>query len=844
MRAGIDQSRRLLKLDTPLGGNALVPVRAVGSSRIGRNYDFTVDVASLNDSIELKSLIAQPVTLWTQQTDSSYLPRNGYVHTARMLGSDGGVHLYQISFSSWLHFLKFRSDARIFQDKTAEDILSAVFDQHPQSRGAYRFEMSNALPQRSFCVQYEDDWNFVHRIMEAEGLFGYFEQAKDGKAHTLVVTDDLFSLKAVAPQEVSFYRAGAGSETDAIVQWGGTRTLQSVSYTTRTFDYKNPGFRNEISTPTVDAQGDLPEQAEVYEYTGDEYTGAYTYGSSDRGNALSKIRMEEWESRAKRFCGTGSVRQMDVGKWFRLNGASAHDTDAPGNREFAVLATTWFIENNLPVSVQSNYRHSLQQTLSEVQAGHAGALDTFQVKDAIHGTGFYLVEIEAQRRNVPFRSPFEHRKPAMHLQTATVVGPANEEVYTDSLNRVKVLMHWDRESDRQENSSCWMRVVMSSNGGADSGGIYVPRVGQEVVISYLDGDCDRPVITGTLHNGRTLPQWHSHGLLSGYKSKEYRGQGYNQLVFDDATGQGRAQLYSSTAQTYLHMGYLIEQTGNTRGSFLGSGFDLKTDAYGAVRAAQGIYLSTFARGGTLSQPLDAKEASGHLEASTNVIEIRSDAAKAVQAGDLSAAHDDLEGFTKATRQEVSGSNAGGATAGGGTGSANGFTEPIMLLGSPAGIGLTSMRSVHAAATENINLVSGGSTHIAATKSFVASVGEEVSVFAQGGGMKLVTGKGKIEVTALSDNVEITADKTVKVSSTLDSVALSAQKEITLSAGGAVLRIADGNVFVHAPGNLDFKGASYAFAGPQGESVSNTLTKSSSCAQQFASAAQTGEALVD
>ncbi|TGR16765.1 type VI secretion system tip protein VgrG, partial [Mesorhizobium sp. M1C.F.Ca.ET.196.01.1.1] len=105
--AGIDQSRRLLKLDTTLGNSKLVPVRAAGSSRIGRNYDFTVDVASLSDSIELKSLIAQPVTLWTQQTDSSYLPRNGYVHTARMLGSDGGVHLYQIIFSSWLHFLKF-----------------------------------------------------------------------------------------------------------------------------------------------------------------------------------------------------------------------------------------------------------------------------------------------------------------------------------------------------------------------------------------------------------------------------------------------------------------------------------------------------------------------------------------------------------------------------------------------------------------------------------------------------------------------------------------------------------------------------------------------------------------
>ncbi|TGP40574.1 type VI secretion system tip protein VgrG [bacterium M00.F.Ca.ET.228.01.1.1] len=836
--AGIDQSRRLLKLDTTLGNSKLVPVRAAGSSRIGRNYDFTVDVASLSDSIELKSLIAQPVTLWTQQTDSSYLPRNGYVHTARMLGSDGGVHLYQISFSSWLHFLKFRSDARIFQDKTAEDILAAVFDQHPQSRGAYRFEISNALPQRSFCVQYEDDWNFVHRIMEAEGLFGYFEQAEDGKAHTLVVTDDVFSLKALAPPEVSFYRAGAGSETDAIVQWGGARTLQSVSYTTRTFDYKNPGFHKEISTPTVDAQGDLPEQAEVY-----EYTGAYTYGSSDRGNALSKIRMEEWESRAKRFFAVGSVRRLDAGRWFQLEGATALASDRAESRQFAVLGATWYIENNLPVSTGTHFRHSLQSLISEARASHAGASDVFRVKDELGGEGFFLVELESQRRTVPFRSPFEHRKPLMHMQTATVVGPQQEEVFTDSLNRVKVRMHWDRLNGGDENASCWVRV-MSPNAGGTLGGVFVPRVGHEVAIVYLDGDCDRPVVGGSLFNGQQTPQWHSNGLLSGYKSKEFQGAGYNQLVMDDSTGQNRAQLFSSTAQSYLHLGYLIDQQGNTRGSFLGNGFDLKTEAYGAVRAGKGIFVSTFARGGSASQPLDVREANEHLAESTNVVEIRSDAAKAVQAEDLTDAHSDLQAFTDATKQEISGSATNGNTAGGGTGTANGFSEPVMLLGSPVGIGLTSMKSIHAAATDHVNLVSGASTYVAATKSFIASVGEKISLFAQTAGMKLFAGKGKVQVMALSDNIELTADKTVKVISTSDAVSVVAQKEITLSAGGAVIKISDGNISVHAPGALDFKGASHSFAGPQGENASASVPASKSCASQFASAASSGSALVE
>lgn len=839
LRAGMDQSTRLLRMDTPLGSNVLLPLRVVGNSRVGRNYDFTVDAASLQGAIELKSLIAKPVTLWVQQGQSQYIPYHGYVHSARRLGSDGSVTTYQISFSSWLHFLKFRKDARIFQEKTVEDILYAVFVKHPQAQGYFRFELQNRLPNKSFCVQYEDDWNFVHRQMEAAGLYGFFEQAEDGKSHTFVITDNLYRFKPLSPQNVGYYRASVSAEVEGLVQWGGARTLQSSTYSARTFDYKNPAFQREKSVPTVDNQGDLPEQTEVY-----EYTGAYSYSKSDQGDQQTQFRMEEWESRAKRFFGVGSVRSADAGRWFELTDAPGHESDSSDNREFAILALTWYIENNVPVSSSTAYRHSLQQTLAEVRADHAGALDTFNVKDAAGSAGFFLVELEAQRRKVPFRSPFEHHKPVMHMQTATVVGPGQEEVYTDAMNRVKVLMHWDRESSGKENSSCWMRVVMSSHADSDSGSVYVPRVGQEVTVGYLDGDCDRPVITGTLYNGRKNPQWHTNGLLSGYKSKEYKGQGYNQLVFDDATGQNRTQLFSSTAQTYLHLGYLIDQSGNARGSFLGQGFDLKTEAYGAVRASQGMFLSTFSRGGSASQPLDTREATEHLSESTNMVELRSDAAKAVQAEDLSDAHTELQTFTSATRQETTGSSSGGATAGGGTGTANGFSEPVMLLGSPVGIALSSMKSVHTAATDDVNLVSGRSTHIAATKSLIASVGEKISLFAQNAGMKLFAGKGKIQLMALADNIELTADKTVKVVSTSDAVSVAAQKEISFSVAGAVIRMAGGNISVHAPGALDFKGASYTFAGPEGESVSNAALTSSSCASQFATAASSGAALVD
>jgi type VI secretion system secreted protein VgrG len=804
---GLIQSDRLLKLDSPLGNNVLLPQRVIGRSRIGRHYEFTVDVVSTSDAIELKTLIAQPVALWIQQTDSSYLPHHGYVHTARRLGSNGSLTSYQLGFASWMHFLRFRKDARIWQNKSADTILADVFGMHPQARGAFRFVLKNPLPSRSFCMQYEDDWNFVHRLMESEGLFSYFEQADDGKSHTLVITDDLYSVPALG-QAIPFYRAGTNSETDALVQWSGMRTLQSTTLATRTFDYKSPGSPANpkgTNTPTLSTQGNLPQQAEVY-----EYTGAYTYSKQDRGDALSQIRMEEWESRAKRFYGSGGVRQMDAGRWFELDDHPAHATDSEQNRQFAIIEVAWFVENNLPVSSQTgDFPHSLKSELATIRANHAGVASALKIAHADGSEGFFLVEIEAQRRAVPYRSPFEHHKPKMDMQSAIVVGPANEEVYTDELNRIKVRFHWDRLNDGDANASCWVRVAMSDT-GSGYGGVHVPRVGEEVLIDWVDGDCDRPIVTARVYNGATKPHWHSNGLLSGYKSKEHQGSGYNQMVMDDATGQNRVHLYSTSTNAQLHLGYLIEQTGNTRGSYLGSGFDLKSDAYGAVRAGQGLYVTTHPAS---SQPLDARQASSQLVNSESVLEAMSDASTTHQGESLKDGHDALKSFTDATQNNVSGSSSGGKTAGGGTGNANAFKEPVMLFGSPSGIALSTQKSVHIASGAQTNLVSGQSTHIATGKSLIASVAEKLSLFVQNAGMKLFAAKGKVEIQAHSDNVEVTAQKSLKLISATENIEASAKQEILLTSGGAYIRLKDGNIEIHAPGKVDIKGSQHSFAGP-------------------------------
>lgn len=754
----LSQSDRLLKLDTPLGSNALVPQRVVGRSRLGRHFEFTVDVVSINGSVELKTLIAQPVTLWIQQTDKSYLPHNGYVHTARRLGSNSGLTSYQLGFASWMHFLKFRRDQRIWQDKTADDIITDVFNTHPQAQGLFQFALSKPLPSRSYCRQDEDDWNFVHRLLESEGLYGFWQQAQNGKSHTLVITDRLATLDALSPETVPFYRAGTGNETDALTQWSGTRTLQSTTLTTRTFDYKSPSTQfnpKGTSLPTMPNQGALPDQAEVY-----EYTGAYTYPKQDRGDQLSGIRMEEWESRAKRFEGVGGMRRIDAGRRFVLSGHPDHDRDQANQKEFAVIETSWVIANNLPKSNPGpDYPHSLQGTLDEVRASHAG--DTaFKVSHADGSEGFYLTQVEAQRTSVPYRSPFEHRKPETHLESAIVVGPQGEEVYTDELNRIKVQFVWDRINGGDEKASCWVRVAQSDT-GSGYGSVHMPRVGEEVLIDHIGGDCDRPVVMSRLYNGSAKPQWHSNGLLSGYKSKEYGGSGYNQMVMDDSSGQNRVQLFSSTANSQLHLGYLVQHTDNARGAYLGTGFDLKSSAYGAVRAEQGLYVSTYPAAG--GQPLDASQASGQLVNAESVIEALSEASVAGNAETLQPGQDALKKFTDATQHSVSGGGStGGRTAGGGTGNANGFATPIMLMASPSGVAVSTQQSTQVTADQHINIVSGQSVHIATGKSLIASVMDKVSVFVQKAGMKLFAAKGAIEIQAQTDEMKLAALKDITV----------------------------------------------------------------------------------
>ncbi|WP_426338049.1 type VI secretion system Vgr family protein [Pseudoduganella sp. S-14] len=585
--------------------------------------------------------------------------------------------------------------------------------------------------------------------------------------HTLVITDSVSQLKPLVPGEIRFHRGAKSDEINKVTHWGGQRRLQSRQLSTVTYDYKAPSNSKATNTYTQPGLGAVPDQLEVY-----EYTGPYTYLERERGDTLAKIKVEAWESQAKRYFAWSSVPALaaGVGRWFSLADHADHDSDEEEGRQFMVIRLQWYIENNLPFSTTVNhYPGSLESRIADAKRQTAASDKVLNEQ-----SGYFVNSIEVQRRSVEYRSPLVHAKPEMHPQIAVVVGPESEEIYTDALNRVKIKFPWNRLNPGDEKASCWVRVSYP-NAGQGYGALHVPRIKMEVIVTFLGGDPDRPIITGRVYNTEQAPDWHTDGKLSGYKSKEYKGSGFTQLVMDDNTNQNRVQLYSTNTNAQLNLGYLVGQQGNKRGPFYGSGFALNTDAFGAVTASQGLYLGTFGRPGS---QLDVREAEQQLETSQNLAKSLSETSIKGNAEALDA-QESLQKFAEATKDNYKGD---------GQQQANRFKEPILLAAAKAGIGLTTPKSTHIHSGEDITMSSGKDSNLAVGKSFVASIKEKLSLFAYNGGMKFFAAKGKVEIQAQSDNLDIIAERVLRLMSTTENIEIWAKNEITIGAGGSAIKI--------------------------------------------------------
>ncbi len=467
---------------------------------ISHPFRYQLDVLSKNGDIDPNDLLGESITVIVR-TNQRVRYFNGLVSRFANLGQAGGYTLYHIELRPWFWFLQRTANCRIFQELSVTDIFSKVAkDTHGFSD--FQLALSESYTSREYCVQYrETDLNFLSRLLEEEGIFYFFQHQED--KHVLVLGDSRSAFEAaetgLSGDQIPYRAPGeAQQEQEHVSQWQVNHELQSAKAVLDDFDFRKPKVDLEGQSQISRSHG-LAE-FEVYDYPG-------CYEEVADGERYAKIRIQELQGHHKLVTAEGDHRALCAGQTFNL---IEYPRDSE-NAEYVVLATE--------IEIRS----------AEVEQFRADAVNRFDVRFTAYPCAidpFY------------YRPPRRVAKPVVKgPQTAIVVGKSSEEIWTDKYGRVKVQFHWDREGQSDENSSCWIRVAQVW-AGKNWGGIQIPRIGQEVVVDFLEGDPDRPLITGRVYNDDVMPPYAlpDHQTQSGMISRSTK-QGtrdtFNELRFED-----------------------------------------------------------------------------------------------------------------------------------------------------------------------------------------------------------------------------------------------------------------------------------------------------------------------
>jgi type VI secretion system secreted protein VgrG len=483
----IKQAGRFMSLATPLGPDVLCVESANISERLSKPFVMQFDMlaeSSKASSIDYQKLLGQNVTLTVELPGKKKRYFCGMVSRFSASGQDERFAYYRMEVVPWLWLLTLTTDCKVFQNKTVPDIIEDVFKEW---QGKYsqvvHFEkkLSGSFTKLDYCVQYrETDFNFVSRLMEEEGIFFYFKH-EDGK-HTLVLSNDVSSLPACPNLEQARFlpESGMGEWEDGIASLEDRRSIVPGKTTLADYHFQmsNKSLRKPATSSVKVASND---NLEIFDYPG-EYAQRFTKPDErlgdveNHGAEIAQRRMEEHGSGHLLISGTSSCRAFSPGFYFSMIGAEGKPKKVPGTEGKYVVTSV---------------KHSLQQSPDYISGGSTN-----------HP---YRNTFTCIQKEVPFRPARSTPRPVVQgMQTAVVVGLKGEEIDCDKYGRVKVQFHWDREGKKDENSSCWVRVA-SPLAGNRMGLIHIPRMGQEVVVAFLEGDPDHPLIVGSVYNYDNMP---------------------------------------------------------------------------------------------------------------------------------------------------------------------------------------------------------------------------------------------------------------------------------------------------------------------------------------------------
>jgi len=502
---------RLCELTTPLG-DALQFSRMRVSEAMSTLFEIELHAVSTRGDIDPNELLGKSVTVKVTYDDGVERFYHGYMRRFALGGRDGRYFAYRAEVVPWLWFLTRTSDCRIFQDQNVPAILDAVFADEQSAAVVDRLSDRSLYADGEYWVQYrETDFNFVSRLMEQVGIYYFFEH-EDG-AHNLVLIDGKATHEPIEGESSIRYlppNPHQNQPNDVVASFLMQQEVQPGQYVLQEYDFKKPGNDMKLQRqPELEIEHSRPAY-EVFDYPGD-------YDVHEDGEGYVAARIEELSAQSLVFRGSGPVRSFHVGRKFTL---ADHDRE-DHNTEYLIVSTDY------------EYYDPPYETGGEA-------------------SGFEC-SFTAIRAAQQFRPPRVTPRPLIHgIQSAVVTGPSGEEIHTDDYGRIKVQFHWDRYGKKDALTSCWLRVAFLAAGGR-WGFVSIPRIGHEVIVSFLEGDPDRPLVTGVVYNGANMPPWElpanktQWGMLSRSTLKGAAANA-NALRFEDKKGEEQVWLHAEKNQ--------------------------------------------------------------------------------------------------------------------------------------------------------------------------------------------------------------------------------------------------------------------------------------------------------
>jgi type VI secretion system secreted protein VgrG len=481
------QDNRPLRVDTPLPNDTLLLNGFNGVEAISHLFTYTLDLASPKQDVDAAELVGKPMLLSWELPAGEKRYVNGLVSRLAYLGQSDDLTFYRAEIVPWLWRLTLTSESRMYQDLTVPDILEKVFERTDSAD--YELRLSRTYDPREYCVQYrETHFNFVSRLMEEEGIWYFFEHTDE--KHTLVLCDDNNSTDPALEAEIVRFLPEHKQIGDAVHEFEGESSLHTGKVTLWNYDYLQP---------TLKLRASLGEALESYTYPA-------PYTDPEKGEKIARNMLEAEEATRRVVRGESTLHGLLPAHFFTMKGHYRDD---------------------------ANDKYLLTQVQHYARCGGYRAWDTNAEFD-------YRNEFQAIPFDTPYRAPRKTPRPTIRgWQSAIVTGPPGEEIHTDKYARVKVQFYWDRDGKKDENSSCWIRVV-TPWGGKGYGSVSIPRIGNEVVVAFAEGDPDYPLVIGSLYNDDQQPPYAlpNAGITMGMKSRTSPGGGgQNEITMNDTKGK-------------------------------------------------------------------------------------------------------------------------------------------------------------------------------------------------------------------------------------------------------------------------------------------------------------------